>query len=95
MLPHYLSGPATEDMVAVWQHIASSSPAAADRMIDRFTQAFDRISRFPQSGEGHIHPHASLRRILVPPYIIFYRVNDSDIDIVRVLHSARKWEELI
>ena len=82
-------------MLAVWEHIAIDNISAADQVIDRFTAAFERIASFPESGAPFDHPRGMFRIVVVTPYLIFYRTIGNEVDIVRVLHSARRWEELL
>jgi toxin ParE1/3/4 len=91
----FLSSRADADMAGVWEYIAQHNLAAADRMIDRFTAAFERIAQFPESGERYEHPKGELRRVVVSPYLVFYQTAGDEVNIVRVLHSARKWEGLL
>jgi plasmid stabilization system protein ParE len=91
---YFLSSVAESDLFAVCEYIARDSIDAADRMIDQFTTAFERIANFPETGERYEHPIVELRRVVVPPYLVFYQITSDDVLIVRVLHSARRWEDL-
>jgi toxin ParE1/3/4 len=66
---------------------------AADRMIDRFTATFDRIAMYPETGDRH--PKGEFRIVTEAPYLILYRIAGEEIDVVRVLHGARRWEDLV
>ncbi|MEX0613993.1 MAG: type II toxin-antitoxin system RelE/ParE family toxin [Pirellulales bacterium] len=92
---YFLSSVAEADMLAVWEYIAQDNIAAADRMIDRFTAAFERAAQFPEANQKYQHPKGDFRIAVVAPYLIFYKISDDEIDIVRVLHGARRWEELL
>lgn len=92
---YFLSSRADTDMLAVWEYIAQDNLTAADRMIDRFTAAFERIAQFPESGARYEHPKGELRRVVVSPYLVFYQISGGEVNIVRVLHSARRWDELL
>jgi plasmid stabilization system protein ParE len=39
---YFLSSVAETDLLAIWEYIAQDNISAADRMIDRFTAAFER-----------------------------------------------------
>jgi toxin ParE1/3/4 len=91
----YLSSLAEGDMLAVWEYIAQDNIAAADRMIDRFTAAFERIAQSPIAGMQYDHPKGKFRIVPVGIYLIFYRIISDEVDIVRVLHGARRWEDLL
>jgi len=92
---YFLSSRADADMVSIWEYIAQDNQAAADRMIDRFTATFEQFAEFPESGEQYHHPQGELRRVVVSPDLIFYRVSGDEADIVRVLHGARRWDKLL
>ena len=47
---YFLSSVAEADMLAIWEYIGEDNLAAADRMIDRFTEAFERLAQFPDAG---------------------------------------------
>jgi toxin ParE1/3/4 len=92
---YFLSSLADADMLAVWEYIAQDNIPAADRMIDCFTATFERIAQFPESGERYEHAKGEFRIVVVAPYLIFYRIAGDNVDIVRVLHSARRWQDLL
>jgi toxin ParE1/3/4 len=92
---YVLSSLADADMLAVWEYVAYDSIPAADRMIDRFTATFERIAQFPESGERYEHAKGQFRMVAVAPYVVFYRIVGDEVDIVRVLHGARRWEDLL
>jgi toxin ParE1/3/4 len=92
---YFLSSAAEEDTLAIWEYIARDNLTAADRMIDRFTAAFERIALFPEAGVPYKHPKGDFRFAVVGAYLIFYRGIGDEADIVRVLHSARRWDELL
>lgn len=90
-----VSTPADVDIQAAWLHLAEHGIEAADRLVDRFEEVFRQLQTFPYLGEVHPHPHQELRRTTAPPYVIVYKVTGGEVTIVRVLHSARRWEELL
>jgi toxin ParE1/3/4 len=92
---YFLSSVAESDVVAIWEYIARDNLAAADRTIDRFTAAFERAAQFPEAGQRYDHPKGEFRIVIVSPYLVFYRITGDEVDIVRVLHGARKWDELL
>jgi toxin ParE1/3/4 len=92
---YFLSGVAEADTLSIWEYIARDNMTAADRMIDRFTTNFEQIARFPEAGQRYEHPKGEFRIVVVSPYLIFYRVAGDEVDIVRVLHGARRWEDVL
>jgi toxin ParE1/3/4 len=92
---YFLSSLAEADMLAIWEYIAKDNLPAADRTIDRFTAAFERVAKFPDTGVRYEHIVVEFRFVVVEPYLIFYKTTGDEVDIVRVLHSAGRWENLL
>jgi toxin ParE1/3/4 len=69
-----------------------------DRFLARCETGFERIAAFPESGTRVRLRHPKLegcRFILAPEFdriLIFYRLDEGKIQIVRVLHGARDIE---
>ncbi len=83
--------PAQDDLIAIAEYIAADDPGAALDVIDRIDSAVGRLAEHPGSGRpGRI---AKTRELVIPdlPYIVAYRIRDERIQILRVLHTARKW----
>lgn len=70
-----------------------SSPAAADTMLERIFSAVELLERFPGAGRpGRIAGSREL--VIVPtPSLVAYRVRRGKIEIVSLLHGARKWPD--
>lgn len=49
----------------------------------------------PSMGVERSDIRRSLRTFPVGNYLIIYRQSDGGVEIVRVFHGARKWEELL
>jgi toxin ParE1/3/4 len=78
----------------IHRYIAEDSIAAADRQLDLlFESIFESIKglrRFPGKGRtGRVH---GTRELVVPgtPYIVVYRLVDTTIQILSILHGARR-----
>jgi addiction module RelE/StbE family toxin len=70
-----------------------SSEASADTMLDRIFSAVERLETFPEAGRpGRIAGTREL--VIVPtPFLIVYRIRRGKIEILSLLHGARKWPE--
>lgn len=89
------SGPARRDLIAIADYIATDDPVAALDVLDRIDSIVGRLADHPRSGRpGRI---AETRELVIPetPYIVAYRVRDERVQILRILHAARKWPLLI
>ena len=72
-------------------YTGNDNPDAADRFIEIIFAAIDRLARYPASGRpGRV---LGTRELVVPnsPYIVPYRVRGSRVEVLLVLHGARKW----
>jgi toxin ParE1/3/4 len=79
----------------IWLYIAKENIAAADRMIDRFERNLLTLARYPLMGQSADGYRVGLRQSTVGKYVMFYEPIDDGIRLVRVLHGARKLDELI
>ena len=63
-------------------------------MIADIIQRFPRLAEFPEMGRERTELAASMRSFPVGRYIIFYRLGELGIAIVRILHGTRDIEGL-
>ena len=80
---------AIADVDEIWGYITERNEAAADRLIEAFTAAAERIEESPYIGAQRKDVAKTARGYLVSSYIILYRVDDDGVEIVRVVHGAR------
>lgn len=74
-------------------HIAADDPAAAARVVARIIAGVERLASHPAIGRvGRIRETRELVFADVP-YIVPYRVQPSAIEVLTVMHTARKWPE--
>lgn len=76
-------------------YIARDNPEAAARVVSRIVTAVDALADRPAIGRpGRIK---SARELVLAdiPYIIAYRVTDTHVDILTVMHSAQQWPETL
>jgi toxin ParE1/3/4 len=89
------SYPARDDLRRIWLYIAQDNVAAADRMIDRFERNLTLLARNPTIGQSAEQFRVGLRQSTVGKYVLFYEPIDEGIRLVRVMHGARKLDELL
>ena len=84
---------ALEDLDEAAAFISQDNPQAANRMVERISDAARLLSDQPDAGRpGRIHGTRELV-IADTPFILPYRVAKNTVQILRVLHGARKWPE--
>ena len=71
--------------------IARDSELYARRMIERIVDRSEQIGHFPLSGRIVPEYHRDdTREVFEEPYRIIYRVKQDAIDVVAVIHGARR-----
>src|SRR5690348_2664568 len=86
--------PARDDLRQIWLYVADRNETAADSLIDRFERTLQMLARHPLVGEAVPQIRPDLRRFTVGPYVLYYQPIAGGVRLVRVLHGARKIEDL-
>ena len=85
-----------EDLREIFDYISKNSTQYAKITVDRIYKRANQISSNPKS--GRIVPEIndeSLRELIVGKYrLIYYIVNEYNVDILRVYHSARSFSDI-
>jgi len=84
---------AIADLDSAYAYAADDNPPAATRLIDRIDRAVQVLRQHPTAGRaGRV---AGTRELVVTgtPFVIPYRVRSSTLEILAVIHGARKWPE--
>jgi toxin ParE1/3/4 len=89
----YKSDAARNDLLEIWQYIAADNVQAADDLFAQFEKAFTLLVDNPQIGSAV--ESLPLRRWVLGRYIIFYRINEDCLEIIRILRGARELEMLL
>jgi plasmid stabilization system protein ParE len=87
---YILAEEAMKDLEAIWDYIAQDNLDAADRWTDRLFATFEALADRP--GMGHMRRDLTELPLLFWPvgaYIVIYRKQRTDIEIVAVAHGAR------
>jgi toxin ParE1/3/4 len=85
----YRSGEARADLWEIWDVISVRSVRAADRQLRLIGEAEQRLLEFAEMGAARPDIRPGLRHWPVGKYLIFYRVTDERVEVVRVVHGAR------
>lgn len=65
------------------------SPRAAVHLIDALRKRWTLLLDHPYSGKARDDLRPGARCVIVGRYLVFYRVTDAGIEIVRILHGQR------
>jgi toxin ParE1/3/4 len=67
----------------------------ASEVVHRIEAAAERVGAHPFHGRPRNDILPGLRAVLVHPYVIFYRVGEGEVEVVRVLHERRDLPALL
>ncbi|WP_431323154.1 type II toxin-antitoxin system RelE/ParE family toxin [Rhizobium sp. YTU87027] len=86
------SADAHRDYLDILAYIADDSPDAAERVVDAIDDAGNRLSSFATGRPRRVT--GTYEKVVTGlPYIIAYALTDEAVVIVRVIYSARDWQE--
>ena len=85
---------ADEDLIDIWVYIAQDNPDAADHLLDEFEKKFALLAGQPRLGTARSDIAPGLRHFPMGSYLILYREIDDGIEVVRVVHGARRLNSL-
>ena len=82
---------AAMDLEDLYEYIASDNPNAAGKEVEKVVEYVELLKDNPAMGRAGRVPHT--RELVIPgtPYITAYRIKNNDLQILRVIHGARKW----
>ena len=78
----------------IWDYIGDENDAAADKLVLRLHQAFERLARSPGSGHRRDDLSPGLRVFPVGNDVVFYHPASDGIDVTGIVHSRRNWTEM-
>lgn len=86
---------ADEDLMDIWVYIAQDNPKAADKLSDEIESKFILLAGQPYLGPARPDIAPELRYFPVGSYLILYREITDGIEVVRVIHGARRLNSLL
>ena len=90
-----LAPEAVTDLGSIWAYVAKdASVDIADRLIDSVTHRFLLLATYPQMGRARDDLRPGMRSFPVAQYLILYRVESGDVEVLRIIHGHRDIEAL-
>lgn len=84
---------AADDLKSVHEYLSERAPAHEDAVVDRILYGIEVLERYPHLGrQGRLEGTRELV-ITGSPFIVFYRLRKNQVEVLGVLHAARKWPE--
>lgn len=86
---------ALDDLDAIAGYIARENPEAAQRVAQRIWQAGEALPDNPKIGRRGRIPQTREWVVGYTSYLLAYRINPPQIEILRVLHGRQSWPETL
>lgn len=89
----FIAPAARDDLDNAARYLAQRNPEAAIKLFQQFDHLVDLMHARPFMGPAVASiKFIDMRKATMPPYVVYYRVTESAIEIVRILHHARESE---
>jgi toxin ParE1/3/4 len=85
---------ASRDLNEIADYFAENNLEAGERFFRAFNRKCQQLVAFPNSGKSYAEIRSDLRGIALEGYVIFYRVLDEGIEILRVVSGRRNFPSL-
>ncbi|MEC4891483.1 MAG: type II toxin-antitoxin system RelE/ParE family toxin [Oscillatoria sp. PMC 1051.18] len=94
-MSRYLISPAaSRDLNAIADYFLSQNVEAGERLFQEFSKKCQYLAQFPSIGKSYSYLQASLRGLPLNGYIIFYRVVEDRVEIIRLVSGRQDLEAL-
>lgn len=77
------------DLLDIWAFIAEDNTDAADKIVRQLDSKSHKLLTHPEMGLARDDVAKGMRLIVMSSYLILYRIDGDDIEVVRYLHGAR------
>ena len=85
---------AKADLREIGDFIASDSRKAAARVTKRLLANVRSLARTPERYPA-VQAGRDVRKCVVPPHVIFYRVESTRVVVLRIVHGARDFAPIV
>jgi toxin ParE1/3/4 len=82
---------AEHDLDAVYEYIRRDNATAARKVVGQIFRAIEMLVRYPSAGRSGRVPGTRELMISRTPFTAVYRLNSEEIQILSIIHGARKW----
>jgi toxin ParE1/3/4 len=90
-----ISDPANQDLETIADYLgANYSLETSEKFIDGITARFKYIAQFPRIGRSRNELSPDLRSLPYEKYIIFYKITEATLEIVRVASGYQDLKKL-
>lgn len=83
------------DLLQLWVYVAERNMPAADRLMARLESTLQTLAQQPKLGEDIGRLSIGLRRFSVGNYVLVYRPLEDGIRLLRAVHGARDFQQVL
>jgi addiction module RelE/StbE family toxin len=80
--------PAAADLEEIYNYLYERNPPAAERVKNRIRADAEKLGQNPYMARSTEAP--GIRVLTVASYLVFYRIRDGEVHIIRIRHGARR-----
>jgi addiction module RelE/StbE family toxin len=89
-----------QDLIGIKQYIKYNlqEPETAQKLISKIRNEINNVKNNPEIYaiiDDELIKKLEIRKMIVDNYIIFYRIKNNNIEIVRVMYGRRNWINLL
>ena len=82
---------ALRDLESLHAYVAEDNRPAAAATVERILSGIEALSRHPDMGrKGRV---SETRELIISPYIVVYRPKATTLELLAIIHSARRWPD--
>jgi toxin ParE1/3/4 len=85
---------ASQDLNEIADYFNQTNLETGEKFFQAFNRKCQQLITFPNSGKSYTEINPNLRGLSVSGYVIFYRVLDDGIEILRVVSGRRNLSDL-
>ncbi|MCU0570376.1 MAG: type II toxin-antitoxin system RelE/ParE family toxin [Oculatellaceae cyanobacterium Prado106] len=85
---------ASQDLNDIADYFAENNLEAGERFFQAFNRKCQQLVAFPYSGRSYARIRSDLRGLSLEGYVIFYRILEDGIEILRVVSGRRDFPAL-
>lgn len=91
---------AVDDLDMIFDYITDDNRRAALTMLEKIEGTIQGLAENPRLGavlstDSYSLAPSGYRRMLVAPYMVFYRIGKEEVYVARVLHTRQDWMHLL
>lgn len=89
-----------QDLIGIKQYIKYNlqEPETAERLIAKIRNGINTLKNNPEIYtiiDDELIKKLEIRKLIIDNYIVFYRIKNNNVEIVRVMYGRRNWINLL